>query len=82
LQEIAKGITGRELRIRLRNPESLEKLKALLGAPSQKGAQVKFHIPLENGSIADIALAERYHIPPETVQHLQVLDGVRRVEMV
>lgn len=82
LQEIAKGITGSELRIRLRTPEGLEKLKPLLGVPAPKGAQVRFHIPLDDGTLAEVALTERYHVPPETVQYIQVLDGIRRVEMV
>lgn len=82
LQEIAKGITGKELRIRLRSPEGLPKLKPLLGIPAPKGAVVKFFIPLEDGNLAHVTLAERYHVPPEAVQHIQVLEGVRRVEMV
>ncbi len=82
LQEIAKGITGKELRIRLRTPDSLERLKPLLGLPVAKGAQIRFHIPLGDGTLADVTLAERYHVAPEAMQHIQVLDGVRRVEMV
>ncbi len=81
LQEMAKGISGKELRIHLHSAQCLPKLKPLLGMPAAKGAQVRFSVPFEEGKLADIMLAERYHIPPEAVQHIQILEGVRRVEM-
>lgn len=81
LQELAKGITGKELRIRLQTQQGIAQLKPLLGAPVPKGAQVRFHIPLADGTLADILLAERYHIASETAQQMQGVEGVRRVEM-
>lgn len=82
LQELAKDVAVKELRIRLRSSDGLPQIKSLLGASAPKGTEVKFFIPLEDGSLAHVTLAERYHVPPEAVQQMQVLEGVRRVEMV
>ncbi|MBX9726513.1 MAG: hypothetical protein K2X09_04535, partial [Rickettsiales bacterium] len=75
LDDVSQSVRASTLTVKVDDVNELQKLKAMLGAPTERGAKVELHVSIPSG-VVKLALPGNYSIATNEIMQVQTLQGV------